>query len=216
MTSIDELVRTGHFAFESGHHGDTWLELDLLVSEPTRVREAAAQLAEGLKRYEADLVCGPLDGGAFVAQWVAAALGARFTYTRREPGPRYTTPPGVALDGLRAIVVDDAINAGSATTATVRELTGRGCEVVAIASVLLCLPSGAEVGPRLGFPQVHLTEVATALWLPRECPMCREGVPLDLPTCPSARTGGAAAPGAPRAGCGSAPPPAGRAGRAGS
>lgn len=172
------LVRSGHFVFESGDHGDTWLTLDELVSHPDELRREAGELAERLAGYGADLVCGPLEGGAFVAQWVAAALGTRFTYSRREPRRRYVTPTEVPVLGSRVVVVDDAVNVGSATIATAHELSGRGAEVVALGSLLACLPNGPRVGRRLGVPQVYLDEVDSQVWPAAECPLCRDGVPV--------------------------------------
>jgi orotate phosphoribosyltransferase len=173
------LVRRGHFVYESGHHGDTWLDLLALVSQPRRLCALADRLAGKLVAYRADVVCGPLEGGAFVAQWVAQALDARFVYARREPSAtadgaaRYALAGGMELAGLSAIVVDDAINVGSAATACVRELAAPGCEVAALASVFVCAPAGEHVGALFGLPQVHLFKVPTKLWAPSECPSCR-------------------------------------------
>lgn len=172
------LVRSGHFVFESGDHGDTWLALDELVSRPGELRREADELAGRLDGYGADLVCGPLEGGAFVAQWVAAALGTRFTYSRKEPRRRYVTPAEVPVLGARVAVVDDAVNVGSATIATAHELSGRGAEVVVLGSLLACLPNGPRVGARLGVPQVYLTEVDSRVWPAAECPLCSAGVSI--------------------------------------
>lgn len=172
------LVRSGHFVFESGDHGDTWLALDELVSDPGELRHRAGELAGLLAGYGPDLVCGPLEGGAFVAQWVAAALEARFTYSRREPRRRYVTPTEVPVLGTRVALVDDAVNLGSATIATAHELTGRGAEVVVLGSLLACLPNGPRVGARLGVPQVYLAEVDSRVWPAAQCPLCRAGVPV--------------------------------------
>jgi orotate phosphoribosyltransferase len=162
-----DLIGHGHFVYDSGYHGDTWLELDLLISDPIRARAVAADLAEQLAPYKASLVCGPLDGGAFLAQWVAAELGAVFAYTRTDG-----LPPALPVAGHRAIVVDDAINAGHASTATVTALREASCEVIALASAIVCAPAGTTVGPTLGLPQHFLEEIQTRLWSPEECPLC--------------------------------------------
>lgn len=174
---LADIVLTGHFVFESGYHGDTWLELDRLVSEPRRLREVAERLAGQLQGFGVDLVCGPLEGGAFVGQLVAAALDVRFTYARRGApaegmAPPYLLPDAVDVSGARAIVVDDAINLGSAALSTAAALAARGCQVVAIASPIVCLPAGPAVGERLGVPQVWLVELPTTIWAPKDCPHC--------------------------------------------
>ena len=38
-------LRRGHFAFESGDHGDAWLELERLFTEPRRLQRAAEALS---------------------------------------------------------------------------------------------------------------------------------------------------------------------------
>src|SRR5262249_6622574 len=76
-------ARRGHFLFESGHHGDLWLDLELLCLTPDRLRPLAARLAS----YEIDAVCGPLVEGAFVALMVASELGVPFRYAERFENP---------------------------------------------------------------------------------------------------------------------------------
>ena len=66
--------RKGHFKFESGHHGDTWLNLELLCLQPEPVEQLAAVLADCLSEQRPDVVCGPLVEGAFVALMVARRL----------------------------------------------------------------------------------------------------------------------------------------------
>lgn len=175
-----DLVRKGHFVFESGLHGDTWLELDLLIADPTRMRASAKDLAEQLAPFETDVVCGPLEGGAFLAQWVAEALGTSFAYTTRDG-----LPPAFAVHGRRAIVVDDAINAGFATAATVEALRGAGCAVTALGSAIVCAPEGPKVGDRLGIPQVFLEEITTNVWPAADCPLCSSTPPARLGTAPA-------------------------------
>ena len=71
--------RRGHFRLESGHHGDLWLDLDSLFLRPARLRRFAAALALRFADLAIEAVCGPLVGGAFVAQAVAAELDVEYT-----------------------------------------------------------------------------------------------------------------------------------------
>lgn len=74
-------ARHGHFLFESGHHGELWLDLERLFLHPERVAPFAERLAERIARHHVTAVCGPLVEGAFVALSVAAKLGVPFTYS---------------------------------------------------------------------------------------------------------------------------------------
>jgi orotate phosphoribosyltransferase len=118
--------RRGHFDLGTGFHGDLWLDLDALFLWPARLRPAAGQLAAHLRQYRPAAVCGPLSGGAFLAQTVAEILGAAFLPAYAGPGrpPRYRLPGPVRgqIAGWRVAVVDDAVNAGTAVRASCQEL----------------------------------------------------------------------------------------------
>ena len=58
--------REGHFVFESGHHGQLWLDLELLFLRPERMQPLAEALADRLRAYQPSALCGPLVEGAFV------------------------------------------------------------------------------------------------------------------------------------------------------
>lgn len=179
-------VRRGHFAYESGDHGDTWLTLELLFADPAWLQRAATQLADRIRGFQADLVCGPLVGGALVAQPVAAALGAGFVYAERQPdarsgGVQYALPKSVhsMLPGRRTVIVDDVINAGSATLACARAVEALGGVVAGAAGLIIRNSADVVLSEKLGVPAECLHSVAWNIWPARECPLCKSGQPLD-------------------------------------
>jgi orotate phosphoribosyltransferase len=177
-------VRHGHFAYESGDHGDTWLTLELLFVDAQWLQRAAGQLADRIRQMNADVICGPVVGGALVAQPVAAALGASFVYAERQvtsAGAEYHIPPSAraTLGGRRVVIVDDVINAGSASAACAREVRAAKGELVGVASLMLRDGADAAVGERLGVPVECLHSVRWNIWPAGECPLCRSGHSLD-------------------------------------
>src|SRR6267142_1534287 len=80
-----ELVsgRAGHFRLESGHHSGLWLDLDDLFAKPRHIEPFVTVLANALSKYDVEGVCGPLLGGALLAQLVAQALSVDFCFTER-------------------------------------------------------------------------------------------------------------------------------------
>jgi orotate phosphoribosyltransferase len=178
-----QFVRTGHFAYESGDHGDTWLALELLFGEPRRLQRVAAQLARALVPYKADLVCAPLIGGALVGQWIACELGVRFVFAEQRPDPsgrRYVIPGELrrGVSGSRAVVVDDVINAGSATLACVQEIQSAAGRVVALASLIIREGAALDIQERVGIPVEALIAVRWNMWTSADCPLCQSGVEL--------------------------------------
>jgi orotate phosphoribosyltransferase len=162
----------GHFRYESGHHGTLWLDLDALFRRPALLAPYYPALAAELAPYHPDVLCGPLVGGAFVAQAVAAHSGAEAIHTATGT---YALPRAVAasLPGRRVAVVDDVINAGNATGATLTALRAAGAVPVAVAALLVL---GTAFRPDL--PLLALVRHPHDLWSPLDCPQCQAGVPL--------------------------------------
>jgi orotate phosphoribosyltransferase len=77
-------ARHGHFLQESGHHGNLWLDLDALFLRPARLWPFTRDLARRLAAHRVEAVVGPLVGGAFVAEMVAAELDVRFAFAERQ------------------------------------------------------------------------------------------------------------------------------------
>ena len=177
-------AQRGHFRYESGHHGDLWLDLDTLFVDARRTARWAAALARHAATIEPGVVCGPLTGGAFLAQLVAAELGVRFGFAGRYVSPdgsvHYALPSalGPVVRGRRVLVVDDAINAGSAVSATLEALFDAGAVPAGIGCLLALGPVGAEIARRYAIPFFRLAAVERGIWLPERCPLCAAGVPL--------------------------------------
>lgn len=182
-------MRAGHLLLESGHHGELWLELDLLFSDPGRVDPLAGELAELLRPHGVEVVCGPLTGGALLAQLVAARLGAALAWTeKRSAAPstglytaQYRIPQvqRTLLLDRRVAVIDDVINAGSAVRATVDDVRAAGGRVAAIGALLVLGDRAASYADELGVPLERLGCRDSPIWAPADCPLCARSVPLE-------------------------------------
>ena len=179
--------RRGHFRFESGHHGDTWLNLELLCVRPEPVERLAGILADRVARLRADVVCGPLVEGAFVAMMVARRLGVAFAYTERlDPGSdrlfsvKYGLPGALRklVNGKRVLIVNDVIGAGSAVLGTLKELFECGAIPIGFAALATRGPSASVLAEEQALALETLAEFPGDMWTPQACPMCAAGVPL--------------------------------------
>lgn len=172
----------GHFRYESGHHGDLWLDLDRLFVKARRMRAWAAGLAQAASTCQPDVVCGPLTGGAFVAQLVAVELDTAFVFAERVAGElvRYRIPEPLrpTLPGQRVLLVDDAVNAGSALLGTLAELLDCGAELAGFASLLTMGEVAGQIAAQYGIPFFTLASLERQMWTPEACPLCTAGVPL--------------------------------------
>ena len=158
-----------------------------MFASPMALTLLVEELAERVEPYRVDVVCGPLVGGALLAQSVAGLLGTGFAYTERVSAgtgelysAQYRMPGSLAkrLARRRVAVVDDAINAGSATRATVREVEAAGGQVAVLAAMLTLGPIPARYAAEAGLPLEAVATFDNAIWPPADCPRCAAGEPL--------------------------------------
>jgi orotate phosphoribosyltransferase len=182
-------ARRGHFLFESGHHGDLWLDLELLCLQPSLLRPLTAELAARMQPFGAEVICGPLIEGAFVALLVASELNVQFAYSERFARSTRTEffPAGyripAALHGSvrqkRVAIVNDVINAGSAVRGTFEDLENCGAIVVAIGALLVLGNAAKDFAEGKGVALENLAALPNNLWNAATCPLCASSVPLQ-------------------------------------
>ena len=176
--------RHGHFELGTGYHGDLWLNLDALFLRPARLRPSIRYLAERVAGHRIEAVCGPSDGGAFLAQALADVLDVAFLPACRSPAPGgYSLPSGVRgeIGGWQIALVDDAINAGTAVRACHALLRGAGAVPVAMAALLALGRAPGMFADRLSLPFHAVAVLPGQVWPAGDCPLCVGGSPLTDP-----------------------------------
>jgi orotate phosphoribosyltransferase len=193
-------ARRGHFRLESGYHSALWLDLDALFAEPSAIKPFVTELSEKIRHHGVSVMCGPLLGGAFLAQLVAHALDVEFCFTERVTpagadklfATRYVLPPAfhARVRGKRVAIVDDVMSAGSALRGTFAELNAHGATTVVAGALLVLGTRGADFFSEREVPVESVGRDEFNLWAPDECPRCAAGEPAqdmtDSPTPPTA------------------------------
>lgn len=184
-------VRQGHFLLESGHHADRWLTLDALFVDSAKVAPLVVALADRLRPHAVSAVCGPLLGGAFLAQALAAVLGLGFYYTEPESaagssglfatGYRLPLELRRQIRGQRVAVTDDVIGAGSSVRATIAAIADAGASTAVVGALVVLGDTAVEYFAKQGVPVETLGRSHFTMWPPSDCPLCREGRPLEDP-----------------------------------
>jgi orotate phosphoribosyltransferase len=184
-------ARDGHFVLESGMHTDRWFDLDALFCDPSAAAAEIERLAGLLKPYAPDAICGPMIGGALLAQAVATRMNRSFLYTQRTAdddgatmfAARYALPRAQRsiATGRRVAIVDDMISAGSSARATHHALVDAGASVVAIGTLHLSGDVARIHFDDAGIPLVAIEQRPRNAWTPDACPLCRVGQTLTHP-----------------------------------
>jgi len=181
--------RQGHFKFESGHHGDLWLDLDLLFLRPKEIQPFVDELTLKISPFGVDAICGPMVGGALIAQTMAIALEVDFYYTERVLpqhsdalySAAYHLPHHLreTVTGKRMAIVDDVINAGSAVRGTLAKLQSLGATTVVIGSLLVLGDVGQNYFAERDIPLRNISHLPSEIWRPEDCPLCAAGIPIS-------------------------------------
>ena len=181
--------RRGHFQMESGFHSEQWFELDRLLAQRERLQPFVSALAQRLAPHRVEAICGPMTGGAKLAELIAAELGVAYCFTERFEPPqatgffpvRYTVPAEARepLRGKAVAIVDDAISAGSAIRGTHADLIACGARPVAMGALFVFGEAADKFATehRLGLEAI--ARMSFGIWKPTECPLCRAGLAVE-------------------------------------
>lgn len=174
-------IRSGHFLYASGKHGDTYVEKFNLLRDPAATVAACAFFADRFRDDDIDVVVGPTTGGVILAFETARQLGVAAAYAERASdgsSGREIRRGTTFAPGSRVLVVDDILTTGGSVRETLTALADHPVEVVAV-GVLVDRSNGAT-----SFGDVPLVAIASRkfdAWDAADCPLCAQCVPLEKP-----------------------------------
>jgi len=172
-----DVLKSGHFLLTSGRHSDKYLQCAQLLQYPEATEKAIGELAKQFKDKDIQTVVGPAMGGIIISYEMGRQLGARAIFAEREDG-KMTLRRGFTIKaGERILVVEDVVTTGGSVKEVVSLIKELGGQVVAVAA--LVDRSGGKVD--FGVPAYYLLSLDVASYLPQECPLCKEGMPIEKP-----------------------------------
>jgi orotate phosphoribosyltransferase len=173
--------RRGHFRLSSGMHSSDYLQMALHLAAPRRARHAARLLADAVRSSmeSPHLVVSPAIGGLIIGHETASALDLPFLFAERDQDGAMGLRRGFAVErDQRVLVVEDVITTGGSVREVIAAIERDGGRSVGVGSLV---NRSGVVNPFEPLPFVALVEVAFPTWQPDECPLCREGVPIEKP-----------------------------------
>lgn len=167
----------GHFLLSSGLHSDRYLQSALVLQDPAKAealcRALAGKLPDGI-----EYVVGPALGGVVAAYELARSLGAYALFTERKEG-EMALRRGFSLPaGARTFVMDDILTTGTSIRECYQAIRGTGAEILGCGCLVDRSAGEADVA---GLPLYPLLTLEVRAWPPAECPLCREGLPVEKP-----------------------------------
>jgi orotate phosphoribosyltransferase len=166
----------GHFRLTSGLHSDQYLQCALVLQHPAIAERFGRELAEKLPH--AGLVASPAIGALTIGHEVARAARARFIFTERDAAGEMTLRRGFSVEpGETAVVIEDVVTTGGSTKEAIELLRAAGANVLGAGSIIDRSGGRAD----LGVPRVALATLDAISWSAEECPLCRQGIPVEKP-----------------------------------
>ena len=171
----------GHFSYTSGRHGKQYFEKIRIVQEPQYVDELGRMMAAKMDdiRENIDLVCAPAYGAIVFGFATALHMGRSFAFLQRDSEARMSVRSGFRdiIRNSRILLVEDVCTTGGSISESIEALNSAGAEVVQVGLVV-----DRTAGKlKLDSPYRALLSVEAVSWDSKECPLCKEGIPITVP-----------------------------------
>lgn len=177
------IVTGDHFVYTSGRHGSVYVNKDAVYPSTALVSRLCYGLAE--QSGDVDTVIGLANGGIILSQWTAYHLSyilgkhVHSVYAEQGDGDAIVKrgfPEFVR--GKRVFAVEDIVTTGASARNLISAVRKIGGEVTGLGA--LC-NRGGVTAEHLGDPPVFksLVTVSAESWPESECPLCRDGIPVN-------------------------------------
>jgi orotate phosphoribosyltransferase len=169
----------GHFLLASGLHSGKYVEKFRLLEDPVATGKMIAGMAERIKKYNPDVVVGPVTGGVILSFEMARNLGILSYFTEKTADGGMELRRGFDVEGKRVLLVEDIVTTGGSIIKAADAVRAGGGEVVAYA-LLVDRSDGRFQPPE---PVESMVKLIIETYKPGEetCPLCREGIELVKP-----------------------------------
>jgi orotate phosphoribosyltransferase len=169
----------GHFVLRSGLHSRQYFQCAILLQHTEIAAQVCKQMADQLRKFDADAVISPALGGIIVGQEVGRSLGKRHIFVEKEN-------EGLALrrgfkinKGERFIVAEDVVTRGGRVQQTIDIVRARGGVVVAVGVIV---DRSGKSKPDFGCPFVSLVQMNVENFE-------ADKLPVDLARIPAVKPG---------------------------
>jgi orotate phosphoribosyltransferase len=183
-----EVVMDGHFDYGNGFHGRLYLNPHQLLRYPSTIWRVAQDLIDLMPSAlvdEAEVVAGPVTGGALLAHTLTGLLDGRRPLTR----PPYSFAPfsvsggepvlspfyARLVNGRRVLLADDVRNTGQTLKRCADLVEAAGGTVIGTAVIV----DRMEAVVSLPIPDVALVRYKSPPnYKATSCPLCAAGEPI--------------------------------------
>ena len=168
----------GHFELSSGLHSGHYFQCAQVLQYPKQASAIGQEIGRRFRKAKPTVALGPAAGGIIPAFETARALGVRAMYTERVDAEMQLRRGFTLTRKDRVLIVEDAITTGESARKVATLAESFGAKVVGICTIV------DRSGGKAKFPGrkfAKLFALAFETFLPSECPLCSEQIPVTRP-----------------------------------
>lgn len=186
LKKTNAVFMDSHFVGTSGRHMATYINKDALYPHTIETSRMGELFAEKNQDLAVDVVAAPALGGIILSTWTAYHLtklkGREVLgiYTEKTTDGNQILTRGYDkfITGKNILVIEDLATTGGSVKKVVNTIREAGGNVVAV-----CLMVNKNVDDitteLIGAPLRWLSELKTETYTAEECPLCKNGVPVN-------------------------------------
>ncbi len=189
LAEVGAVIIDSHIVYTSGRHGSTYVNKDALYKHTQKTSQLCEMMANQYDPQQIDVVIGPTIGGVVLSQWLAHHLNARRTsgetlslYAEKVgqgAEKRFVIERGYDLfiPEKIIVVVEDILTTGGSANQVIECVRALGGNIIGLS--VLC--NRGDIKPAtVGNVPIHaLTSLMMTSWEEKECPLCKDSVPIN-------------------------------------
>lgn len=167
----------GHFLLTSGRHSNVYFQCAKVLQYPEYMEKICSNIAERYRDSDIDTVISPAIGGIIVGQEVARQLNKRSIFAERED-KALTLRRGFSIEpGEKILVCEDVVTTGGSVFEVIEIVKNLGGAVAGVG----CIVDRSNGKVNFGYPQISAVKMEVVSYMPEECPLCKQGMPVVKP-----------------------------------
>lgn len=187
LKKVGAVITDDHFVYTSGKHGKVYINKDAVYPHTVETSRIGELFAEKHKDMNIDVVAAPSLGGIVLETWTAYHLtklkGKEIlgVYTEKdaEKNQIFTRGYDKLVNGKNVLVIEDLTTTGGSVLKVVNTVKTAGGNVVAVSVMVNRDPEHVN-SDMMGVPFSALGELKAEAWDEADCPMCKEGKPVNI------------------------------------
>lgn len=180
------LITDDHFVYTSGKHGSVYINKDALYPHTEYTSRVGELFAEKHKDMEIDVVAAPALGGIILETWTAYHLSkikgkeilGVYTEKDAEKNQIFTRGYDKLVKDKNVLVIEDLTTTGGSVLKVVNSVKNAGGKVVAVSVMVNRDPDNIN-SEMMGVPFSSLAVLKAEAWDEADCPLCKQGIPIN-------------------------------------